>query len=316
MVHSRRGRIINHDVISSHGNRSAQAMMIACQKRTFANTKTRHDEVLLKSEKEGILTLTLNRPNQRNALNLALLQDLKTTLTKLKNNPNDMTIRAVIIQANGPAFCSGHDLKELLSNCRSSSSEESNTHLIHLCSEVMKLFKSVPQPTIAAVHGVATAAGCQLAASTDLTIASLDSSFATPGINIGLFCSTPAVPLLRIIPRKIALDMLFTGRVLCAREAQKFGLVSRVIELENDDLLDGAESVKREAKVLARLIASKSGHAIRVGKHALYKQADSGSIEEAYAIASKAMLHGMESEDAVCGIHSFLAKESPEWKHR
>lgn len=300
-------------------------------KRNFASkNKCDDEEVLIKSEKEGVLTLTLNRPNRRNALNLSLLQELKTTLVKLNhdNTPTNINIRAVVIQSNGPAFCSGHDLKELLSNSRGtgtssriSSSEEYVSNLFRLCSEVMSLCRSVPQPTISAVHGIATAAGCQLAASTDLTVASPTASFATPGVNIGLFCSTPAVPLIRTIPYKVALDMLFTGRVLNAQEALAFGLVSRIAEVENsagggDSDRDGAEAVKKEANAIAQLIASKSGNAMRNGKSALLQQAALTSLKGAYEIANAAMVQGMKTEDACIGIHSFLAKERPNWKHK
>ena len=320
------------------------------------NTNNNEDDgdekPLILSQKDGVLTLTLNRPKQRNALNLALLQDLRSTLMQLKQqqrhnddgngngdgevNRYDRDIRAVIIQANGPAFCSGHDLKELiLSNHHTNSSTSTTTtttysttetqntqQIFHICSEVMTLLRTIPQPTIAAIHGIATAAGCQLAASTDLTIASDNASFATPGVDIGLFCSTPAVPLLRILPRKIANDMLFTGRVLCANEALRYGLVSRVIHSYEDDEDHkhggGDTRVKEEASAIARLIASKSAHAVQMGKETLYEQVESVTMEEAYGIATSAMVRGMESDDAIYGIESFLKKERPIWnqKHR
>lgn len=302
-----------------------RAQLMCC--RSFGTCIERDDSILLESEDEGILTLTLNRPDQRNALNRALLVKLKEVLTELKNNPDDMNIRAVVIQANGQAFCSGHDLKELLSNCQSHSVKEKNRILFELCSEVMMLCRAVPQPTIAAVHGVATAAGCQLACSTDLTIASGHSSFGVTGVNVGLFCSTPAVPLIRAIPKKIALDMLFTGRILSAQEALQFGLVSRVItqgttnfQIEKSDghasFHNESSAVKEEAKNIAQLIASRSGYAIQTGKKALYEQAGSSSMEMAYEKASETMIKALESEDALCGIHSFLMKETPEWKDK
>lgn len=300
-----------------HGNSFAGSMYgkMKCFSADAKNL-SQDEEVLIQSEKEGVLTLTLNRPKQRNALNLALLQDLKNTLSTLKAHPHDMSVRAVVVQSNGSAFCSGHDLKELLSFSSDSSSSGGNCeheNLFRLCSEVMALFQSIPQPTISAVHGVATAAGCQLVASTDLAIASRCASFATPGVHIGLFCSTPAVPLIRTIPQKIALDMLFAGRILSADEAMSFGLISRLADNDNAHE-DGVELMKREAQQMAQFIASKSGHAMREGKFALYQQAASRSIEEAYDIASKAMVDGMRSEDADVGIRSFLTKEKAEWK--
>ncbi len=302
-----------------------------CRQRIFHSTSAKSDQTsnsILQSLDEGVLTLTLNRPKQRNALNLELLNELHSILCKLKENRSTQTsVRAVVVQANGSAFCSGHDLKEIEFYMSELESEkrQRNDELFHLCSKVMRLWKEIPQPTIAAVHGMATAAGCQLVASTDLVIASENARFATPGVQIGLFCSTPAVPLLRCIPQKIALDMLYTGRVLMAHEALMYGLVSRLVTVDggkkgsvgHDEIhVDEAEIIKKEAHIIAKNIASKSSVAMRIGKLNIHKQISCSSLNDAYDVANKAMVENLSYEDATIGITSFLNKRVPEWKHK
>ncbi len=283
---------------------------------------------ILQSFEEGVLTLTLNRPKQRNAMNLELLNELHSILSKLKESRSTQTsVRAVVVQANGSAFCSGHDLKEIefYSSQPESEKRVRNQELFHLCSKVMQLWKEIPQPTIAAVHGIATAAGCQLVASTDLVIASEKAKFATPGVQIGLFCSTPAVPLLRCIPQKIALDMLYTGRVLMAHEAQMYGLVSRLVTVDKENKGSArqnefhsheGEITQKEAHTIAKNIASKSSMAMSIGKLSIYKQISCSSLNEAYDVANEAMVENLSCEDATVGITSFLNKKVPEWKHK
>ena len=269
----------------------------------------RYSSTILQSFEDGVLTLTLNRPKKRNAMNLELLNELQSILGKLREDNSRQTIRAVVVQANGPAFCSGHDLKEieLHSSKPQSEKQHRNQELFQLCSKVMQLWKEIPQPTISAVHGMATAAGCQLVASTDLVIASDKAQFSTPGVQIGLFCSTPAVPLLRCIPQKIALDMLYTGRILTAHEALMYGLVSRLVvtDKDNQDTVDDATKTQKEAHAIAKNIASKSSAAMGIGKRSVYKQMSSSSLNEAYRVANDAMVENLGYEDAIVGISSF-----------
>jgi enoyl-CoA hydratase/carnithine racemase len=264
------------------------------------------NDVLLQDVDQGVLTLTLNRPQQRNALNKPLLKALQTTL----NGLHYTDIRAVVIQGSGPVFCSGHDLREL-----QAMDKEAHQDLFELCGSVMQLLQTIPQPTIAAVHGMATAGGCQLVAASDIAIAGERAKFCTPGVNLGLFCSTPAVPLVRCIGSKRAMDMLLTGRVISANEALDYGLVSRIVAAENTDG-DKDMAVQREAQILAKSIASKSACAMRIGKRTLYQQQAALSLDEAYRIASRAMVENLETEDARHGIQSFLEGQRPVWKHK
>lgn len=251
-----------------------------------------------RNESSGVLTLTLNRPKQRNALSRALLEALREQLSLAAENPKD--VRAVILQGEGPVFSAGHDLRELVAD------PENPAIVFELCSEVMQLLPNVPQPTVAAVEGLATAAGCQLAAACDMVIGSPDSGYCTPGArSIGLFCHTPAVPIVRSVGIKRALDMLYTGRVVSSQEALSYGLVTRL-----------AENPREEAAKIASQVASFSACAVQPGKRTLYQQAGAATIEDAYEIASQAMLINLETKDAIYGIKSFISKKKPEWEHR
>lgn len=260
-----------------------------------------NDTILLTKEENGVLTLTLNRPKQRNALNRKLLELLRKELERASQHPLD--IRAIVLQGQGGhVFSSGHDLKEL-----QSLDEAGQRDLLELCSQVMQLLPSIPQPTIAAVDGLATAAGCQLVAACDLAIGNPMSGYSTPGATtIGLFCHTPAVPLVRSIGLKRALDMLYTGRTITAPEAMQYGLITTM-----------AANPQREAAKLAFQIASQSACAMQLGKRSFYQQASADTLQQAYSIAEKAMLENLQTEDSKLGVDSFLQKTgSPKWKHR
>ena len=264
------------------------------------NASAEDTRVLKVDQTEGVLTLTLNRPKQRNALNRSLLEALKAELEQASRVPHG--IRAVVIQGEGnAAFSSGHDLKELISL-----DKEQQRDLFLLCSDVMQLLPNIPQPTIGAVEGLATAAGCQLAAACDLVVGNPMSGYATPGATtIGLFCHTPAVPLVRSIGMKRAMDMLYTGRTITAPEALQYGLITHI-----------AANPRREAAKLARHIALHSASALQSGKRNLYKQASADSLKAAYDIATPAMIKNLETTDAKTGIAAFLQKKpTPEWKH-
>lgn len=251
------------------------------------------------SDDNTIATLTLNRPAQYNALSSGLLDELQSTLEDLRHQD---AVRVVIIRGAGEkAFCAGHDLNEMIGQ-----DQQELRELFDKCSGVMTtLAHQLPQPVIAEVNGIATAAGCQLVASCDLAVASDTATFAVSGINVGLFCSTPAVALSRNVPRKHAMHMLLTGDFISAHTAQQYGLVNQVVptaELEHTTMQ------------LARKIASKSPLAIRLGKDMFYKTLLLQDLEEAYAFASERMACNMETNDAREGIRAFLEKRKPEWK--
>ena len=287
----------------------------------------------------GILTLTLNRPHQRNALNYELLTDLHKELTDIAtNNSNSNTNPSVVvIQSQGPVFSSGHDLKELLkittTNGGGGVEEDNNTNptsntttptttreLFELCSDTMLLLQSLSQPTICAVQGLATAAGLQLVCSCDIVLASPRAAFQTPGVNLGLFCHTPAVPLMKTVGRKVATDMLLTGRALTSQEGLQYGIVSRVVG-----------NPQKEATKLAHQMAEQSSTAVvQMGKRILLAQLDGGgrggeassssssswmTMKDSYDIATTAMVENMEMQDAIHGIESFLKKETPKWRN-
>ena len=255
------------------------------------------NELLLRSDEGGVCILTLNRPAQRNALSIALMEAMSAELGKIKDDPS---VRAVIITGAGSCFCSGHDLKEL----RSDPSRGFYEKVFALCSETMLKIVGLPQPVIAAVHGIATAAGCQLVATCDLAVAAETARFATPGVNIGLFCATPMVALTRAVPRKQAMEMLLTGELIDGAEALRYGLINRVVP---------AAQVMEECIDLATEIAAKSAHTLKVGKAAFYRQAELG-LADAYTYASKVMAENMMAMDAAEGIDAFLEKRKPEWK--
>ena len=255
------------------------------------------NDLLLRSDANGIATLTLNRPAQRNALSIALMEAMVAELDRIKT---DASVRVVIVTGAGSCFCSGHDLKEL----RSDPSRAFYERVFGLCSEMMQRIVSLPQPVIAAVHGIATAAGCQLVATCDLAVAAEESHFATPGVNIGLFCSTPMVALSRAVPRKQAMEMLLTGDLIDGHEALKIGLVNR---------LAPSVQVMEETLALATEIVAKSPLTLKIGKEAFYRQAEL-DLADAYTYASKVMAENMMAMDAAEGIDAFLEKRKPEWK--
>jgi enoyl-CoA hydratase/carnithine racemase len=260
--------------------------------------------VLLREDKGGVAVLTLNRPAARNSLSEALLESLSDALTSIAH---ESSVRAVVIAANGPAFSAGHDLKEL--NARRSDPDRGRAyfkHIMGLCSSVMQQIVTLPQPVIASVHATATAAGCQLVASCDLAVASHAAKFATPGVNIGLFCSTPMVALSRNVSRKHAMEMLLTGELTTAEHAERIGLVNRVVA-------PGQE--REEALKLARRIAGKSALTVKIGKEGFYRQLEM-PLAEAYDYVSGVMVENMLVRDAEEGISAFIEKREPKWQDK
>jgi enoyl-CoA hydratase/carnithine racemase len=260
--------------------------------------------ILLREDVGSIAILTLNRPEARNSLSKALLAALGDAFTEIAH---ERKVRAVVLAANGPAFSAGHDLKEF-KNHRSDSDRGRAyfKYIIELCSRVMQQIVNLPQPVVAAVQGVATAAGCQLVASCDLAVASAAAKFATPGVNIGLFCSTPMVALSRNVARKHAMEMLVTGDMMSAQEALRIGLVNRVVA-------PGSE--REEAMALGRKIAVKSAHVVKIGKEAFYRQIELG-LKDAYRYTTEVMVENMLARDAEEGIDAFIEKREPKWEDR
>ena len=255
--------------------------------------------VLLEEQSGGVVTLTLNRPAQFNALSQALLLELQAALDAIAA---DQSARVLVIGGAGKAFCAGHDLKEM----RANPAKEFQQALFEQCSRMMMTLTEMPQPVIARVHGVATAAGCQLVAMCDLAVASERARFAVSGINVGLFCSTPSVGLARNVGRKQAMEMLLTGDFIDAQTALERGLVNRVVP---DDELDA------EVKKLTDAIVSKSPVAVRSGKRMFYRQLEVG-LADAYSLASDVMACDMVTEDAQEGIDAFIEKRPPVWRSR
>lgn len=253
-------------------------------------------EHLLLEVEEGIARITLNRPERRNALSLALMGELITCLHQLGKEDK---VRALIIAGTGPVFSSGHDLNELRGR-----SIDDYRELFDVCVELMATIEQIPQPVIAEVSGIATAAGCQLVSTCDLVIASEQAKFATPGVRIGLFCSTPMVALSRAIGRKRALEMLLTGRLIDAQTAFEWGLVNRVV---------AAEHLVSKTRELARLITEASSVTLGIGKKAFYEQIDL-SEAQAYAHTKEVMSVNALADDAQEGIGAFLEKRAPCWK--
>jgi len=260
---------------------------------------------VLKCERDQeIAILVLNRPQARNSLSEALLAALAAAFTEIAADPS---VRAVVLAANGPAFCAGHDLKEL--TARRSDADGGRDYfrtIMTTCSAMMQQIVNLPQPVIACVQGVASAAGCQLVASCDLAIASQAAKFATPGVDIGLFCSTPMVALSRNVARKHAMEMLLTGDMVAADRAAAIGLVNRVVA-------PGEE--RAAALALAHQIAAKSSYTLKVGKEAFYRQLEMG-LADAYAYASEVMTENMMARDAEEGICAFIEKRNPTWEDR
>jgi len=260
--------------------------------------------VLLHERDGEIALLVLNRPQPRNSLSEALLTALSAALAEIKE---DRSVRAVVLAAAGPAFCAGHDLKEL--TARRGDADGGRAffrHIMTTCSAMMQQIVTLPQPVIACVQGAASAAGCQLVASCDLAVASTAARFATPGVDIGLFCSTPMVALSRNVARKHAMEMLLTGDMVPAERAAAIGLVNRVVP-------EGTE--RDEALKLARQIASKSSYTLKVGKEAFYRQLEL-PLAQAYAYASDVMTENMMARDAEEGICAFIEKRDPKWQDR
>ena len=262
------------------------------------------EQVLLRENIGPIVVLTLNRPAARNSLSEALLRALDEALTDIAADKN---VPAVVLAASGSAFCAGHDLKELTG--RRSDPDGGRAYFREImtrCSAMMQRIVNLPQPVIAAVQGVASAAGCQLVASCDLAVASTAAGFATPGVDIGLFCSTPMVALSRNVARKHAVKMLLTGDLISAEQAAAIGLI-------NDVVPAGRE--REKAVELAQKIASKSSHVIGIGKAAFYRQLEL-PLAEAYRYASEVMTENMMARDAEEGIDAFIEKRTPTWEDR
>ena len=255
--------------------------------------------ILLEENNGGVLRLTLNRPEARNALSVGLMSALTEVLCGAAQDPQ---VRVVIIAGAGPAFCAGHDLREIRSDQR----RETYERIFAQCSELMLRIVRLPKPVIAEVHGVATAAGCQLVATCDLAVAAENARFATPGVNIGLFCSTPMVALTRAVGRKAAMEMLLTGELVDAATARAIGLVNRVV---------ARERLREAVDDLAGKIAGKSAMTLAIGKEAFYRQAEL-DLAAAYRYATEVMTTNMLAHDAGEGIDAFLAKRAPVWHDR
>ena len=255
------------------------------------------DNTILQTHNEGIAVLTLNNPDRRNVLSLEVLEALQTALDSISQ---DRDIRVVIIKSLGPVFSSGHDLRQLIN-----ASIESQELLFSVCTRVMTSIRNLPQPVIAQVQGLATAAGCQLVATCDLAIASADAGFATPGVQIGLFCTTPGVAVSRAIGAKRSMEMLLTGQPISADYAAEIGLINRVVS--PDDL-------EQSVLNLARQIGGASSSTVVLGKQVFYKQVELGT-SDAYQLAEETMVRNLQDEDAREGISAFLEKRDPKWNN-
>ena len=269
-----------------------------------ARAPTPQPPILLHENVGSIRLLTLNRPAARNSLSEGLIAELHGALKEIHD---DNSVRAVVIAANGPAFSAGHDMKEL--TARRSDADRGRAYfaqIMNACSAMMQAVVHLPKPVVAAVQGIATAAGCQLVASCDLAVASEAAGFATPGVDIGLFCSTPMVALSRNIPRKQAMEMLLTGEPISAATAKNIGLVNRVV----------AAGTERDAAIaLAQKVALKSAYTVKLGKEAFYRQAEM-SLADAYRYAAEVMTENMMARDAEEGIGAFIEKREPKWQDK
>lgn len=253
--------------------------------------------LLLRQDAGGIATLTLSRPDQYNALSVALLAALEEAIGAIATDPS---VRVVVIAGAGKAFCAGHDLKEM----HESGDPAFARDAFERCTRLMTALTRLPQPVIARVHGAAYAAGCQLVAQCDLAVAAPEARFAASGVNFGLFCSTPGVPLARNLPRKRALEMLLTGEPITAQAALEYGLVNRVV---------GAGELDAEVQRLAQSIIAKSAVAIAIGKKTFYEQIEAG-LTQAYGQATCAMVDNARTADGQEGIAAFAEKRKPKWK--
>ena len=253
--------------------------------------------VLHEQDERGVVTLTLNRPQAFNSLSEAMIEALQAALDRVAA---DETARAVVLRAAGKAFCAGHDLKEM----RAEPSLDYYQRLFASCGRMMMSIQKLPVPVIARVHGIATAAGCQLVAMCDLAVAARESRFAVSGVNLGLFCSTPSVALSRNLSRKFAFEMLVTGDFIGAEEAREKGLVNRVAD---------ADRLDAEVEALLARIVGKPRNAIAMGKALFYRQLETG-IAEAYADAGRTMACNMMDDAALEGVQAFIEKRAPEWR--
>jgi len=272
-----------------------QKCMLASPGWRSAHTQTAEEPLTLTTQSDnGIRTICLNDPKKRNALSLAMLNALFHDLTR---DPDD--VRVIILKGAGPVFCAGHDLKEL------TGLENRSTHekIFSMCTSVMNVIQDLPVPVISQVNGLATAAGCQLVATSDIAVVSENSRFATPGVNVGLFCTTPGVALGRSVPRKVALEMLFTGHPISAHDALLHGLVSKVVP---------DEYVEEETMRIAERICDTSKQVIALGKASFYAQM---ALEKknAYRFAEKVMVDNLGLDDGQEGIGAFIQKRKPEW---
>jgi enoyl-CoA hydratase/carnithine racemase len=257
------------------------------------------EPMLLRRDEDGVAWLTLNRPAQRNALSVGLMTALQDAIDA---TAKDRAVKVVVIAANGPGFCAGHDLREM----RANPGRQHYEALFQQCSRLMTGIVRLPKPVIACVHGIAAAAGCQLVATCDLAVASSEARFAVNGINLGLFCSTPMVALTRAVGRKAAMEMLMTGDLVSAEHAKSIGLVNRVVAPERLD---------DEVRALARQLAGKLGLAVAIGKEAFYRQAELG-LDAAYAYTAEVMTRNMLARDTEEGVDAFLEKRPPNWDER
>lgn len=271
--------------------------MPAMQTAAFTAQEMSDAQVLLREDADGVATLILNRPRARNALSMALMGALQDALDAIRL---DARVKVVVLKGAGPAFCAGHDLREM----RADPSPATSEAVFRTCGRLMLSLARLPQPVIAQVHGIATAAGCQLVATCDLALCADDARFATPGVQIGLFCSTPMVALSRAVSRKAAMEMLLVGEPIDAAEAMRIGLVNRVVPA---DALDGA------VRALAGTIASKPRRVVAVGKEAFGRQIEMG-LDDAYGYAAAVMTRNMAMPDAQEGIDAFLGKRPPRWE--
>lgn len=259
---------------------------------------------LRRADADGVAVLTLDNARARNALSDRTIALLHETLEAISA---DRSVRCVVLAAEGPAFCAGHDLKEI--TARRADADRGRAYFADLmarCSAMMQAIVALPQPVVAAVEGVATAAGCQLVATCDLAVAGANARFATPGVHIGLFCSTPMVALSRAVSRKQAMEMLLTGEPVDAEEARRIGLVNRVVP---------AGHALEAALELARSVAARSTLTVATGKRAFYAQAEMG-LADAYAYAARVMTENMMARDAEEGIGAFVEKRTPTWEDR
>jgi enoyl-CoA hydratase/carnithine racemase len=269
-----------------------------------ASLPAQSSAVLLREDKHGVATLTLNRPEARNAMSEALLAALSGEFDAIAK---DRSVRAVIVAANGPVFSAGHDLKEMTAHRTEADRGRAYfAALFEKCAGMMQQIMHLPQPVIASVHGIATAAGCQLVASCDLVVASEAARFATPGVQIGLFCSSPMVPLSRKVASNHAMEMLLTGDMVSAKRAHEMGLVNRVVAVGRE---------REEAMKLARAIAAKSAYVQKIGKEAYYRQRDM-NLADAYKYGAKVMAENMMARDAEEGILAFIERRDPKWEDR